>query len=224
MINNFKKILVIAPHLDDETIALGGTIKRLAKAKMNVNVIIIGGHLPPLYNKKNYLITKKESKNALKILGVKETFYFDLAALEFHKSSYYQIINSKINAIMNRLNPTTVFIPFPDRHIDHRTIFDCAMVNTRPNKKNHPQFVISYETLSETHWNAPYIEPNFNPDFFINIDDTLKDKIKALKCYQSQIKNNQSRSIEAIEALARFRGSQNGCKYAEGFKLIRGIV
>ena len=223
MINEFKKTLVIAPHLDDETIALGGTIKKLSKANMEVNVIIIGGHLPPLYNKKNYLITKKESKNALKFLGVKETFYFDLAALEFHKKNY-QIINSKINAIMNRLNPTTVFIPFPDRHIDHRTIFDCAMVNTRPNKKNHPKFVISYETLSETHWNAPYIEPNFNPDFFINIDDTLKDKIKALKCYQSQIKNNQSRSIESIEALARFRGSQNGCKYAEAFKLIRGIV
>jgi hypothetical protein len=42
--------------------------------------------------------------------------------------------------------------------------------------------------------------------------------------HQSQIKNNPSRSIEAIEALARFRGSQNGCKYAEGFKLIRAIV
>ena len=223
MINEFKKTLVIAPHLDDETIALGGTIKKLSKAKMQVNVIIVGGHLPPLYSKKNYLITKKESKNALKILGVKKVFYLDLPALEFHKNSY-QIINSRLNDIMNNLSPTAVFIPFPDRHIDHRTIFDCAMVNTRPNKKNHPKLVLSYETLSETHWNAPYIEPNFNPDFFINIDGTIKDKIKALKCYQSQINDNQSRSVEAVEALARFRGSQNGCKYAEGFKLIRAII
>ena len=223
MINNLEKTLVIAPHLDDETIALGGTIKKLSKAKIEVNVIIVGGHLPPLYSKKNYLITKNESKKALKILGVKKIFYFDLPALEFHKS-YYQTINSKINNIMNNLNPTTVFIPFPDRHIDHRTIFDCAMVNTRPNKKNHPKFVLSYETLSETHWNAPYIEPNFNPDFFVNIDVTLKDKIKALKCYHSQIKKNESRSVEAVEALAKFRGSQNGCKYAEGFKLIRAII
>tara|TARA_B110000305_G_C19372018_1_gene604963 strand:- start:145 stop:816 length:672 start_codon:yes stop_codon:yes gene_type:complete len=223
MINNFKKILVIAPHLDDETIALGGTIKKLSKAKMHIDVIIVGGHLPPLYKKKDYLITKKESKNALNILGVKKIFYLDLPALEFHKN-YYQTINSKINSLMNSLNPTTVFIPFPDRHIDHRTIFDCAMVNTRPNKKNHPKFVLSYETLSETHWNAPYIEPNFNPDFFVNIDGTIKDKIKALKCYQSQIKNNHSRSVEAVKALARFRGSQNGCKYAEGFKLIRAII
>ena len=223
MINNFKKTLVIAPHLDDETIALGGTIKKLSKAKMQVNVIIVGGHLPPLYSKKNYLITKKESKNALKILGVKKVFYLDLPALEFHKNSY-QVINSRLNDIMNNLSPTAVFIPFPDRHIDHRTIFDCAMVNTRPNKKNYPKLVLSYETLSETHWNAPYIEPNFNPDFFIDIGTTIKDKIKALKCYHSQIKKNQSRSVEAVEALAKFRGSQNGCKYAESFKLIRAIV
>lgn len=223
MINSFKNTLVIAPHLDDETIALGGTIKKLSKAKFQVNVVIIGGHLPPLYSKKKYLITKKESKNALRVLGVKRTFYLDIPALEFHKNSY-QIINSKINDVMNNLNPTAVFIPFPDRHIDHRTIFDCSMVNTRPNKKKHPKIVLSYETLSETHWNAPYIEPNFNPDFFINIETTIKNKIKALKCYQSQIKGNQSRSLKAVEALAKFRGSQNGCKYAEGFKLIRAIV
>jgi len=220
---DFKKTLVIAPHLDDETIALGGTIKKLSKNKSQINVIIVGGHLPPLYKKEDYQITKNESKKALKILGVKKVYYLDIPALEFHRK-YYNTLNSKINALMNDFNPTTVFIPFPDRHIDHRTVFDCAMVNTRPNKKNHPKFVLSYETLSETHWNAPYIEANFTPDFFVNIDETIKDKIKALNCYQSQIKDNQSRSIQAVQALARFRGSQNGCKYAEGFKLIRAIV
>lgn len=223
MISNFKKTLVIAPHLDDETIALGGTIKKLSKSKVKVDVVIVGGHLPPLYDKKNYLVTKKESAKALGILGVKKVHYLDLPALEFHKK-YYQKINLKINELINSLNPTAVFIPFPDRHIDHRTVFDCAMVNTRPNKKKYPNYVLSYETLSETHWNAPYIEANFNPDFFINIDSTMRDKIRALKCYKSQIKDNQSRSIEAVQALARFRGSQNGCKYAEGFKLIRAIV
>jgi LmbE family N-acetylglucosaminyl deacetylase len=220
---DFKKTLVIAPHLDDETIALGGTIRKLSKEKKQVYVVIVGGHLPPLYQKKDYQITKKESKKALRVLGVKNVYYLDLPALEFHKECY-QIMNSKINHLINKINPTTVFIPFPDRHIDHRTVFDCAMVNTRPNKKKHPKYILSYETLSETHWNAPYIEANFNPDFFVNIELTLKDKIKALDCYQSQIKNNQSRSIQAVQALARFRGSQNGCKYAEGFKLIRAIV
>jgi LmbE family N-acetylglucosaminyl deacetylase len=220
----FGKTLIIAPHLDDETIAIGGTIKRLTDLKLDIQIIIIGGHLPPLYiNKKNYKITKKESIKALKILGSKKIYYLDLPAREYHKD-HYQIMNEKIYEIINKLNPKTVFIPFPDRHIDHRTVFDCAMVNTRPNKKNHPKIILAYETLSETHWNAPYIEPNFVPDFFINIDKTIKTKIKALKCYKSQILNNQSRSADSVIALAKFRGSQNGCKYAEAFKLIRAIV
>ena len=98
------------------------------------------------------------------------------------------------------------------------------MVNTRPNKKQFPKLLLCYETLSETFWNAPFIEPNFVPDFFVNIENTIKYKLEALNFYKSQIKNNQSRSLKSVKALAEFRGSQNGCKYAEGFKLIRAIV
>ena len=219
----FGKILVIAPHLDDETIGVGGTIKKLIELRFNIQILVVGGHLPPLYSKKNYEITKKESIKAIKTLGSKKTYYLDIPATEYHKD-YYQIINKKISEVVNTFKPRTVFIPFPDRHIDHRTIFDCAMVNTRPNKKYYPKFILAYETLSETHWNAPDIEPNFVPNFFIDIDKSIKYKIKALKCYKSQILGNKSRSLDAIMALAKFRGSQNGCNYAEAFKLIRAIV
>ena len=117
-----------------------------------------------------------------------------------------------------------VLLPFPDRHIDHRTIFDSAVVCCRPNRKGAPQFVLAYETLSETHWNVPGVEPYFAPELFIDISETISKKIKALNCYQSQITDNISRSVEAVEALARFRGSQNGFKYAEAFKVIRITV
>lgn len=220
--NFFGNTLVIAPHLDDETLALGGTIKKLSMNKISVNVLIIGGHLPPLYLEKDYTKTKKESYKALKTLNVKKTFYLDIPATEYHKE-YYSRINKEMFNIIDKTKPNTVFIPYPDRHIDHRTIFDCAMVNTRPKGKYYPKIVLSYETLSETHWNATGIEPNFNPDFFINIDKTIRDKIKALRYYKSQIKNNETRSINAIKALAKFRGSQNGCNYAEAFKLVRFI-
>ena len=59
----------------------------------------------------------------------------------------------------------------------------------------------------------------------MNIDDTIEAKIKALNCYQSQIKNNLSRSTQAIKALAIDLGAlKTVVKYAEGFKLIRAIV
>ena len=80
---------------------------------------------------------------------------------------------------------------------------------------------MAYETLSETHWNAPGVEPAFVPEVFIDITNELEDKKKALSCYESQIKGVGSRSLDAVEALARFRGSQNGFLFSEAFKLIR---
>ena len=117
----------------------------------------------------------------------------------------------------------TVFTCFPDRHIDHKLIFEATMVATRPNKKNFPKYVFLYETLSETHWNVGNVEPNFVPNFFIDISKTIKSKIKALNFYKSQIKKGSPRSAEATKALAKFRGSQNGCDYAEAFQLVRAI-
>ena len=97
------------------------------------------------------------------------------------------------------------------------------MVATRPKKDLlFIESVYYYEVLSETYWNASYFEPSFQPDVFINIDKQIKIKLKALKKYKSQISSkNYERAPESIEALAKFRGSQNGYKFAEAFKLIR---
>jgi LmbE family N-acetylglucosaminyl deacetylase len=84
--------------------------------------------------------------------------------------------------------------------------------------------VLAYETLSETHWNVPGIEPAFVPELFIDVTRHMPKKKAALECYASQINHAPSRSIEASMALARFRGSQNGCDYAEAFKVVRIVV
>lgn len=82
----------------------------------------------------------------------------------------------------------------------------------------------AYETLSETHWNAPNIEPNFTPNWVIDITNYIQVKIEALKCYESQISDFPApRSIEAVEALAKFRGTQAGFSYGEGMHIIRMV-
>ena len=81
-----------------------------------------------------------------------------------------------------------------------------------------PQVVLTYETLSETHWNVPGVEPTFSPDFFIDISQQMDKKTAALAEYVSQLSEAPSRSIDAVNALARFRGTQNGCSYAEALK------
>jgi len=218
-----KNILIIAPHPDDETISMGGSIDKFIKEKFNVHILIISGHLPPLYSENDFNLTVKEAKKAFKILGVTSYKFLKIPATyvkDFETSKLNLLIFSEIQ----KLKPDTVFIPFPDRHIDHRIIFDSSVVSVRPNGKFFPKKVLSYETLSETHWNVPGIEPSFNPDYFIDISKNIKKKLSALSSYKSQIKNNPTRSLDAVKSLAVFRGSQNGCKYAESFQIVRMVI
>ena len=128
--------------------------------------------------------------------------------------------------MIRELNPQVVLVPFLDRHIDHRVIFDASLVATRPvNEGRDIEIVAAYETLSETHWVAPYIEPNFIPNWIIDITPFIETKLEALKCFESQISPFPGpRSLEAVEALAKFRGTQAGFSYGEGLSIIRMIT
>lgn len=223
MLKSVKKIVVIAPHPDDETLGVGGSISKLISYGIEVHVLIIGGHLPPIYNNDEYMQTNKEAKAALKILNVTSYNFLEIPATTFNFIPIHEF-NKKIKAFIDNINPEMVFIPFPDRHIDHRVVFDSSVVACRPIHKKSPKILLCYETLSETHWNAPGIEANFTPDFFIDISQFIENKISALKCYESQIKDFGARSLDANKALAKFRGSQNNCEYAEGFKVVRILI
>ena len=65
---------------------------------------------------------------------------------------------------------------------------------------------------------------NFYPNYFININNFLNKKIDALKIYKSELRRYpHSRSLKAIEALAKIRGTSSGHDYAEAFQLVRHI-
>jgi len=217
-----KSILVIAPHPDDETIAMGGSINRFYREKYKIHILIVSGHLPPLYKSENFDVTVKEAEKAFKILGVTSYKFLKIPATYVKDYETAKLNNHIFTEILN-YKPNIVFIPFPDRHIDHRIIFDSSVVAVRPNNKFFPKKVLCYETLSETHWNVGGVEPSFNPDYFVDISKNIKTKLSALSAYNSQIKSNTSRGLEAVKSLAKFRGSQNGCSYAEAFKVVRII-
>lgn len=219
-----KKILVISPHPDDETLGLGGAISKFISQGHELKVLTVSGHLPPLYSQEEYQITKKEALKAYKILGIESSLFLEIPATMIREEPVASL-NAKISSVFEEFEPTHVFSPFPDRHIDHRLIFESVMVASRPvNYGRKIELLAAYETLSETHWNAPYIEPNFTSNMVIDISDNLETKINALKCFKSQISLKEGpRSIEAIKALAKFRGSQAGFKFGEAFYIIRHI-
>ena len=70
MIKFPMKITVIAPHPDDEVLGVGATIARFAEEGIEVSVLIVSGHLPPLYPSEAFETTRREAEESMKILGV----------------------------------------------------------------------------------------------------------------------------------------------------------
>ena len=217
-----KRVLIIAPHPDDETIGLGGSIAKMSNRGDDIYVLTISGHLPPIYQRKDYEITVNEAKEAYDILGVKKSKFLEIPTTMLGDEPVHSL-NEKITSVVSEFSPQIVFCPFPDRHIDHKLIFESTLVATRPVREGLGiELVAAYETLSETHWNAPHIEPNFMPNLVIDISDFVEKKLDALKCYKSQIPINEGpRSVEAAKALAQFRGTQSGFDFGEALYIVR---
>ena len=221
---NKKRVLVVAPHPDDETLGVGGTIAKYSAQGDEVFVLMVSGHLPPIYSRKAYEETVSEAYSAFSVLGVKKSEFLEIPATMIGDQPLHEV-NGRISKVVNDFNPHIVLCPYPDRHIDHRLVFDSVMVATRPvGVGKDIEIVAAYETLSETHWNAPHIEPNFTPNWVVDISDHISEKLNALECYKSQISEFPGpRSIEAVEALAKFRGTQAGFGYGEGLHIVRMI-
>lgn len=219
---NTPKALVIAPHPDDEVLGCGGTIARLARAGYEVTVLIACADLPPLYPAYVSAMVEKEARAAHARLGVRESVFLNLASVELSRGPV-TALNAPMQDVVDRLRPDVVLIPFPDRHVDHKAVFDAAMVATRPVGVGEGiGLVAMYETISETFWNAPGAEPTFTPSWNVDITATLVQKSTAFCEFASQRQEFPApRSVEALEALALFRGSQASMPYAEAFQIVR---
>ena len=217
-----KRVLIVGPHPDDETLGAGGTAAKWASQGHEVAVLIVSGHLPPLYDRGVYEGTEQEALAAFKVLGVAKHSFLKIPAVLVNQEPVH-VLNERIGSFVREIAPHVVLLAYPDRHIDHRVIFDAVMVACRPVGSGRDiELVAAYETLSETHWNAPHIEPNFVPNFTVDITETFETKRRALACYESQISPFPApRSIEAVEGLAKFRGTQAGFAYGEAFHVIR---
>lgn len=217
-----RRVLVVAAHPDDETLGVGGTIAKHSGNGDTVKVLVVSGHLPPLYSRADYETTVKEAARAFEILGIAESQFLEIPTGTIG-SQPVGWVNGEITKVIEEFRPELVFCPFPDRHIDHRLVFESVMVATRPRGAGLGiSLLAAYETLSETHWNAPQIEPNFVPNMVVDVTEQVERKISALRCYVSQIPAFPgARSAEAVEALAKFRGTQAGFAFGEGFQIIR---
>ncbi len=130
----------------------------------------------------------------------------------------------------------TVVIPSPhastvrthlagDVNIDHRVLHDAVVSACRPQPTHCVRELLFFEVASSTEWRPPGSASAFLPNRFVDISSTLDAKLKALRAYASEMRPfPHARSIEAVQALAAWRGATVGVAAAEAFMLGRTLI
>ena len=215
------KILVVAVHPDDETLGCGGTLLK-HKAKGDKVHWLICTNL----NKNHVYHVKREKE----IQKVSKLFNFDSVhqlKFETKKIDHYSIsqIIDEISKVIKYLKPNTIYLPFKeDIHTDHKKIFEAAYSCTKSFRFKYINKIYMMETLSETEFSPSTKESTFIPNTFVDISKYINKKVQIMKIYKSEIDNHPfPRSETSIKALASFRGSSSGCKFAESFVLLKEI-
>ena len=193
MFHDIENVLVLAPHTDDGELGLGGTINKLILAGNKVTYVAFS--------------TAEESVPTLQ-LGIKPDdliiFNYQVRKLNYVRQ---EILEELINIRKNK-KYDLVFIPsLHDIHQDHSTI---AQEGLRAFKNTT---ILGYELI----WN----NLSFDTQCFVRLSqENIDVKIRALKEYHSQGKRNYL-SEEFVYSLARARGVQVGCEFAEAFEVVR---
>jgi LmbE family N-acetylglucosaminyl deacetylase len=181
--------------------------------------------MPELYSDEDVELVRSEARNAHVKLGVTETRFLDFPAPALDTVPRYKLAGAVSESIRD-FQPQVLYLPHHgDIHSDHFHLHQAALVAARPLEGVSVRKILAYETLSETEWAPPQMDAVFYPTVFIDVSDFLQQKLDAMSCFESQVKEPpNARSLRNITALAHYRGATVACDAAEGFMLIREII
>jgi len=196
-----KKILLFFAHPDDETSSCGGTISKYSKLGSEIFVCTatngnkgdLGTGDLVLKREELGSFRENEEKVVLKFLGAKKVYQlgYDDQGLELLTEF---VLENQFFDILKNINPDIV-ITFGERgysgHTDHiethisatNAFFRYTKVN--PNKKiklfytSMPKFFAEFRNMDLS-------EAEKSPSVAIDISDTWKNKVTALRMYRSQ--------------------------------------
>jgi len=215
------KILVIAPHPDDETLGCGGTLFRHKHEGDELYwAIFTGMSVEAGWGKIDIKKRNNEIDAVAEKYDFKDVFNFQLPTTKIDTIPLIDLIE-KITEVYKKVEPEIIYIPFVcDVHTDHQIISKALQSTFKWFRHPHIKKVLMYETLSETEFN--FVENRlFHPNVFVNISKYIDKKIEVMKIYAGEMGEFPfPRSEKTLRALAILRGSQSGFDSAEAFELI----
>ena len=212
-------VMAIGAHPDDIEFGCGGTLIKHKEMGNDVTYVCMTDTESVDATKGKIIRTKSELKSetqcAADVLGVDRIFY--LPFKDLHIPFSIESV-SQLETLIKQYQTDTIYTHWSgDSNQDHISTFKTTMAAARyvPNVYCYEQIPIPRHTDNPMRINT-----------YVDITESFDDKIKAAECHQSQFKKYEDAGFDVSEnltTLAKFRGIQANCKYAEGFQIIKQV-
>jgi LmbE family N-acetylglucosaminyl deacetylase len=232
-----QRLLVVAPHPDDETIGCAGTIARVKALGGQAYVMVVsvggitqhgrgaGGQGPRFVSG---LDRRAELDDVMKFLEVDayEVLFDDDAFHERLDTVPQRVLIERIEYAaalsLETLRPSMVLLPARSFNQDHAATFRACMVATRPasaGARHLVPYVLAYDNTT-AFWSVP--DEWFVPNVFVDISEHLDTKVEAMRRYSSQLRPAPFHaSPQGVQTAAAFSGGQVSIAAAEAFQALR---
>lgn len=214
-----RRMLVVAPHADDEVVGCGGTILKAATQSVRVDVVVMGlggirhRHLSDAVSDER---RRAELAASNKRLGVHRCdILFAGREMRLAEIPLLDVV-SALDRVLDQ-GYDEIYLPPYDHNSDHRVTHEAALAALRPGARQSPTLVAVYESVSSS-WAAPAPAGSL----YVDISNHLEAKLEALRCHACQIRDYpHPLSLEAVRRLAAFRGAESGSGACERFSILR---
>lgn len=220
-----KRLLIIGAHPDDEVLGVGGTIAKYCEEGNEVYVYIASEGIATRHEGITEEVIKSDVRKANTILGVKDVFFggfgYDGRLLDELPN---RAIVSSLKNVVNEVQPDLLFTHYiNDVNVEHRCLAYSSYYVCNVLAQTSIKAVYSYEVPSSTE--LLYSGTVFKPNSYINIENYLEKKERALAVYSYEVKAEpHPRSCGSIRATAHKRGYEIGQGASEAFMLVQQII
>ena len=219
-----ETIAVVVAHPDDEVLGFGGVIARTASTGGKAHIPILATGLAARGKAGVAAIEslREQGRHAAEILGAASIEYLDFPDNRMDTVPLLDVVQS-VERYLEKVRAETVFTHHAgDLNVDHQVSARAVLTACRSTPGATVRRLYAGEVLSSSEYAVP--EDRFRPNTYIDVETVIDRKLKALASYQNEVRDfPHPRSSQAIEALARLRGSEAGLKAAEAFILIRDV-
>ncbi len=226
MITEFKRLLVVAAHPDDEVLGAGAALR--SDLGLETHLLVMGEGIGARFHDNQRPDTAvdaihQEVERAAAIVGA-HSHQLSLPDNRFDSVDMLDVVHA-LASVADDISPDLIVTHHPgDLNIDHRVTANAVLTHFRPLPGAGRHAILAFETLPSTEWNVPSNSMTFTPNVFIDATAAIDRKAAAMSEYRGELREwPHPRSIEGIRALAAFRGMTVGVDYAEAFCLLRYV-